>query len=82
MLNPITLFRISDDDGRSFQRLAGGKFEELDTSLDLEETNSSLQHPATTADRQRWNVGQVTIDMLLNEILLEIFDYYLNQTRS
>jgi hypothetical protein len=36
-------------------------------------------HPATVADR--CDVGRVTIDMLPDVALLEIFDYYVNQAR-
>ena len=43
----------------------------------------STQYPATIADRCRWNVDQmkiqVTIDMLPDDALLEIFDFFLHQ---
>ena len=38
------------------------------------------QHPAKNADRCHWNVGQVTVDMLPDEALLEVFDFFLHQS--
>ena len=40
------------------------------------------QHPATIADRFHCNVDQVTIDMLPDDALLEVFDFLLNQNKD
>ena len=51
-----------------------------DLPRDAEVRMSFGQQPGTAADR--WDVGQVTIDVLPDVALLEIFDCHLNQVRE
>src|SRR5260221_4594566 len=51
-----------------------------DPARDADVRMSFAQQPGTPADR--WDVGRVTIDVLPDVALLEIFDCYMNQVRE
>src|SRR5258708_28187937 len=48
-----------------------------DPARDANVRMSFAQQPGTAVDQ--WDVGRVTIDVLPDVALLEIFDYYVNQ---
>jgi hypothetical protein len=51
-----------------------------DPARDADVRMSFAQQPGTAADW--WDIGRVTIDVLPDVALLEIFDYYVNQVRE
>src|SRR5229473_4140722 len=51
-----------------------------DPPRDADVRMSFVQQPGTAADR--WDVGRVTIDVLPDVALLEIFDCYMNKVRE